>query len=200
MADQDTRIDQFRKMATDDPDNELGHFSLGRALLDAGRPADAVPSFERVLQLSPTHSAAHLHLGQALAAVGRRDEAVARFTAGAAVAHDRGDVKPRNEMARLLGEMGAPVPTFAEAARPQQAAGQGEVVCRRCGKVGRKLAKPPFKGEFGQQVFDQICYDCWQLAIRQGTKVINELRLPLNDPSAQKMWDQHIKEFLNLQS
>jgi hypothetical protein len=28
--------------------------------------------------------------------------------------------------------------------------------------------------------------------------VINELRLPLSDPQAQKMWDQHIREFLNL--
>jgi hypothetical protein len=28
--------------------------------------------------------------------------------------------------------------------------------------------------------------------------VINELRLPLADPQAQKMWDQHVREFLNL--
>ncbi|CAA9413769.1 MAG: hypothetical protein AVDCRST_MAG64-2478, partial [uncultured Phycisphaerae bacterium] len=40
MADLDTRIEQFRKMASDDPGNELGHFSLGRALLDAGRDAE----------------------------------------------------------------------------------------------------------------------------------------------------------------
>src|SRR5207248_2236400 len=31
-----------------------------------------------------------------------------------------------------------------------------------------------------------------------GPKVINELRLPLADPQAQKAWDQHIREFLNL--
>jgi Fe-S cluster biosynthesis and repair protein YggX len=31
-----------------------------------------------------------------------------------------------------------------------------------------------------------------------GTKVINELRLPLADPQAQKMYDQHMLEFLNL--
>ena len=31
-----------------------------------------------------------------------------------------------------------------------------------------------------------------------GTKVINELRLPLNDPQAQKLDDQHMLEFLNL--
>ncbi len=31
-----------------------------------------------------------------------------------------------------------------------------------------------------------------------GTKVINELRLPLSDPQAQKIFAQHEKEFLNL--
>ena len=36
MADQAARIEQFRKMADADPENELGHFSLGRALFDAG--------------------------------------------------------------------------------------------------------------------------------------------------------------------
>ena len=71
--------------------------------------------------------------------------------------------------------------------------------CKRCGNVGPKLKKPPFKNAFGQAIFENTCYDCWQLAIRQGTKVINELRLPLNDPQAQSIWDQHIKEFLNLQ-
>ena len=37
MADQAARIEQFRKMAEADPDNELGHFSLGRALVRCRR-------------------------------------------------------------------------------------------------------------------------------------------------------------------
>ena len=40
--------------------------------------------------------------------------------------------------------------------------------------------------------------NCWKEAIAFGTKVINELRLPLADPQAQKAWDQHIRDFLNL--
>ena len=35
MADANTRIEQFKKMAADDPDNELGHYSLGRAYLES---------------------------------------------------------------------------------------------------------------------------------------------------------------------
>ena len=47
-------------------------------------------------------------------------------------------------------------------------------------------------------MFDSTCTDCWQEAIRLGTQVINELRLPLADPQAQKTWDEHIREFLHL--
>jgi predicted Zn-dependent protease len=39
----------FKKMAEADPGNELGHFSLGRALLDAGMPGEAVAPLRRTL-------------------------------------------------------------------------------------------------------------------------------------------------------
>ena len=41
MNDTDARIEQFRNMTEADPNNELGHFSLGRAMLDSGNPAEA---------------------------------------------------------------------------------------------------------------------------------------------------------------
>jgi Fe-S cluster biosynthesis and repair protein YggX len=200
MTDIDTRIEQFRKMANDDPANELGHFSLGRAYLEAGRAAEAAESLGKALAINPTLSKAYQLVGSALLKLGRRDEAVAQLTTGVSVANDRGDRMPRDEMVKMLQELGAPVPELKSAPVPQQATGEGEVLCRRCGKVDKKLAKPPFRSAFGQQVYDQICAPCWGEAIKMGTKVINELRLPLNDPAAQKVWDQHIREFLNLQS
>ena len=42
MADDNARIEQFQKLANVVPYIELGHFSLGRAYLDAGRHADAL--------------------------------------------------------------------------------------------------------------------------------------------------------------
>jgi Fe-S cluster biosynthesis and repair protein YggX len=200
MADADSRIEQFKKMANDDPSNELGHFSLGRAYLESGRHGDAIPSFERVIQINPNQSKAYQYLGQSLLAASRRDDAIRTLTQGLQVAHTRGDLMPRNEMRQMLQDLGAPVPELTEAARPAVAAGEGEVLCRRCGKVKPRLPKQPFKGDFGKQIYESICNDCWQEAIRMGTKVINELRLPLNDPAAHKVWDQHIREFLNLQS
>lgn len=196
----DARIEQFKKMANDDPSNELGHFSLGRAYLESNQAALAIPSFERVLQLNANQSKAYQQLGAALLAVGRKEEAIVLLTEGSKVAHTRGDLMPRNDMVKMLADLGAPVPEFPTTAPPAQAVGEGEVLCRRCGKSGKHLAKPPFRSAFGQQIFDNICADCWGEAIKMGTKVINELRLPLNDPAANRVWDQHIREFLNLQA
>ena len=194
---ENSRIDQFRKMATDDPDNALGHFSLARELLNAGQAAEAVASFERVLRIDPNLSRAHQQLATALLKLGRRDEAVRRLTDGVTVAASRGDVMPKNEMVRMLEELGAPVPETA-AARQAVEVGEGQVQCKRCGRVAAKLSKPPMRNEFGNQIYENICADCWREAIGFGTKVINELRLPMNDPQASKMWDQHVREFLNL--
>jgi Fe-S cluster biosynthesis and repair protein YggX len=199
MADSSARIEQFRKMASDDPGNELGHFSLGRALLDAGMHEDAAASLRRVVEINPKISKAYQLLAAALLKLDRRDEAVERLTAGVRVADERGDQMPKNEMIRTLRELGAPVPELAAApAQAAQAVGEGMVKCKRCGRVAAKLAKPPMRGDFGQEVYENICTDCWREAIGQGTKVINELRLPMSDPQAGKIWDQHIREFLNL--
>ena len=192
------RIEQFRKMASDDPDNALGHFSLGRELLNAGRPAEAVPSFERVLEIDPNLSRAYQLLATALLRTDQRDQAIRLLTQGAKVAHSRGDMMPKNEMVRMLKELGAEVPAELAAQRQAVEVGEGQVQCKRCGRVATRLPRPPMRNAFGQEVYENICTDCWREAIGFGTKVINELRLPLNDPQASKIWDQHVREFLNL--
>lgn len=193
------RIEQFRKMASDDPNNELGHFSLGRALLDAGEFAQATQSFDRALAINPNLSKAYQLAATALLKLDRREQAVERLTAGVKVADARRDVMPRNEMTRMLQDLGAPVPELASVAQPAApAVGEGQVLCKRCGRVQPRLPAPPMRNAFGQQVYENICPECWREAIGQGTKVINELRLPMNDPQASKIWDQHIREFLNL--
>jgi Fe-S cluster biosynthesis and repair protein YggX len=197
MADSASRIEQFKKMATDDPNNELGHFSLGRAYLDAGNATEAATSLQRCLAINPKLSKAYQLLATALLKLGQRDQAIEQLTAGVKMAHERGDVMPKNDMMRQLKEMGAPVPEL-KSAEVEKPVGEGQVVCQRCGKVGRKLPSAPFSNAQGQEIFAKICADCWREWIGMGTKVINELRLPLNDPKAQKIFDQHMMEFLNL--
>lgn len=198
MAEMNSRIEQFRKMANDDPTNEVAHFSLGREHLAAGQFDAAVASLGRCLELNPNISKAYQLQAEALQQLGRRDEAIAKLTEGVKRADERGEMMPRNEMVKMLQAMGGPVPEIKSAATAQQAVGEGQVLCARCHRAGPRLAKPPFKGPGAQEVFEKICADCWREWIPMGTKVINELRLPLNDPQAQKMYDQHMMEFLSL--
>ena len=191
------RIEQFRKMATDDPNNELAHFSLGKELLASGDTAEAAKCFQRVIALNANIAKAYELLADVQLKTGFRDYAIQTLTEGVGVAHWRGETMPKNAMIEKLRELGAPVPQF-EQPKPSQPLGEGQIHCKRCGRVASKLEKPPFRNDFGNEIFENICTDCWREAIGMGTKVINELRLPLNDPQAQKVWDQHIREFLRL--
>jgi Fe-S cluster biosynthesis and repair protein YggX len=195
MAEQ-VDIDRYRTMAESDPGNEIAHFSLGRALLESGDAAEAAKSLQKVLALNPNISKAYQLLAEAQLKTGHKEFAIETLTNGINVAHRRGDLMPKNQMSAMLEEMGAPVPKFED--RATATVSSGEVFCKRHNGVGPKMEKPPFRNEFGKEIYENICTACWKEAIAFGTKVINELRLPLSDPQAQKAWDQHIREFLNL--
>lgn len=198
MSETKTRIEQFQKMASDDPSNPLGHFSLGREYLAADRYADAQASLERTLQIDPNITKAYQLLATSFLKQEKKESAIGALTQGVTRADERGDVMPRNEMKRMLEELGAPVPQLKSTQQAQQPVGEGKVQCVRCSKVGPKLPKPPLKSAIGQEIFEKVCADCFRAWIPQGTKVINELRLPLNDPQAQKVYEQHMLDFLNL--
>ncbi|MGB7157095.1 MAG: Fe(2+)-trafficking protein [Tepidisphaeraceae bacterium] len=198
MSDTASRIEQFKKMAEADPGNELGHFSLGRAYLDAGQYTDAVVSLRRVVELNPNISKAYQLMADAQLKASQRDAAIESLTTGVRIANERGDALPKNAMIATLQELGAPVPELASKAPAAAPVGEGQVLCQRCGKVGPRLANPPFSNAQGKLIHEKICADCWKEWIGMGTKVINEMRLPLADPQAQKIFDQHMMEFLNL--
>src|ERR1700722_2262022 len=123
MSDQNARIEQFRKMAEADPKNELGHFSLGKAYLDAGMNAPAIESFQRALELNPDIAKVYQLLATALLKENRKPEAIERLTKGVEVAAVRGDLMPKNEMIKMLKELGAPVPESLASEAPEQAVG-----------------------------------------------------------------------------
>lgn len=199
MSETADRIARFKTMADADPTNEMAHLSLGKAYMDAGQHADAIESLRKAIAVKKDFSKAYQMLGQSLLKEGMNGEAVAILTEGVKVADARGDMMPRNEMVELLKSVGAAIPEIKAAGGPQVAVGEGEVLCRRCGKVAPRLQKPPFRSEFGQKIYAQSCAACWKEAIGMGTKVINEMRLELSDPRAQKVWDTNIREFLNLE-
>ena len=126
------RIDRFKSLTEADPTNELGFFSLGRAYLDDGQPKLAVPALQRVIALNAGFSKAYALLGTAQHAAGDDKDAIETLTTGYRIANDRGDLMPRNDMANLLKELGAPIPEVsAQELKPEDAAA-GKIRCARC--------------------------------------------------------------------
>lgn len=190
------RVEQFRKVTEQSPSDPLGFFSLGRALVEAQRSDDAVLALQRALALDSKLSRAYQLLARAQLALGRRVEAVKTLNEGVIVAHQRGDQMPKNEMIAMLQEQGEKPPEFHVPG--STTVGEGQVLDIRTGRVGARMARRPFKNKLGEIIYDNISAESWKEWIGQGTKVINELRLPLNDPSAQRVYDQHMIDFLNL--
>ena len=192
------RIERFKYMTEADPTNELGWFSLGRAYLDAGQAQEAIPPLQRVVALNLNFSKAYALLGYAQRLAGDKEGAISTLTTGYRIANERGDLMPRNDMAGMLKELGSPIPeTKVEELTPELAS-SGKIKCSRCGRVAAKMPEPPFGGDFGTQIWNTACGPCFKEWIGQGTKVINELRLNLTEKAAQDVYDQHMKEFLNI--
>ncbi len=196
------RIAQFRKMAHDDPDNELGHFRLGQLLMEAGQLDEAVQSLRRTLELSPQFSKVYQLLGSCLMKLNRRDEAAQVLQQGYSVADERGDNMPRDEMAKLLTELGQPIPASRRAAAATPAGGGFR--CQRpgcfAGARARQLPGPPMGDDLGRRIHASICADCWNAWLRDySIKVINEMRLDLSTERGQEVYDQVLREFMGFE-
>ena len=199
MSDTMDRIEQFRQMAEADPRNELGHFSLGRAYLDAGMWAMAIGPLERAIEINPNMGRSYHLLGEALLQGHENAKAAEVLTRGVKVAAARGETLTQTEMVKLLQRLGASIPQEISSGGAQQPVGEGQVLCSRCGRIGAKIAKAPFRNEQGKLIHDKVCAECWIQWIAMGTKVINELRLSMNEPEAQSVFDRHMYDFLNIQ-
>lgn len=212
----DKRIAQFQNMAQADPENEMAHFSLGKAFMDAGRLADAAASYERCTELAPQMSKAYQLAAECLIKVGDKDRAAQLLTRGFTIAAERGDLMPKNAMGDLLKSLGKPVPEVA-AKKPglpgdlSLLGGGGGVgkkydgpippgafVCSRTGRPGTKMPRPPFRGPVGEWIAQNISKETFDLWIAQGTKVINELRLDLSREQDEATYDQHMREYLGI--
>jgi tetratricopeptide (TPR) repeat protein len=202
MSQLQDRIAQFRKMANDDPDNELGHYRLGQLLMEAGKHDEAVQSFRRTLELSPQFSKVYDLLAQSLVQLGRRDEAVAVLRQGYQVADERGDNVPRDDMARMLTQLGEAAPAPRKAAAGP--AGDG-FRCQRpgcmAGSRARKMPAPPIGLDrpLAEKIQATVCADCWESWLRNmSIKVINELRLDLSTDRGAEEYDRYMREYLGL--
>lgn len=200
------RIHQFETMVRPeaDPNNDMAWFSLGQAYAQAGRHREAADALIRCTAINPAMSKAYQLAGQSLVEVGDTAKAIEVLTAGFTSAANRGDRLPQKAMGELLQKLGAPVPEVASKATAgasgttATAAAAGDFVCSRTGKPGRKMTKPPFRGAVGQWIFENISQETFDSWVKQGTKVINEMRLDLSREQDSDTYDAQMREYLGI--
>jgi tetratricopeptide (TPR) repeat protein len=101
------KSDTFRRMVELNPNDPLARFSLAKALADEGRASEAAAAFEALIALKPDYTVAYLGLGKALEAGAERDRAIAAYRRGIAVAGEKGDLMPKQDMERRLAALTA---------------------------------------------------------------------------------------------
>ena len=69
------------------------------------------------------------------------------------------------------------------------------VSCVKLNKEAEGLAAPPFPGELGQKIFENVSREAWQMWMGQQTILINEYRLSAIDPKAQEFLRQEMEKF-----
>lgn len=59
------------------------------------------------------------------------------------------------------------------------------------------LSQPPFPGEQGRYIYDNVSAQAWQEWLAHQTRLINERHLNLADPAARAYLNQQRDDFLN---
>lgn len=67
-----------------------------------------------------------------------------------------------------------------------------------CVKLGRELEgldRPPYPGELGKRIYENVSKEAWQGWIRYQTMLVNENRLNLADPAARKYLAEQMEAY-----
>jgi len=70
------------------------------------------------------------------------------------------------------------------------------VNCAKLGQEAEGLKIPPYPGELGKKIFNNISQEAWQMWLKHQTMLINEYRLSPVDPKVRKMIEQEMEKFL----
>ena len=207
----DSLIEQYREIAKENPDDDLSQFALGQALLNANRPAEAVPVLRHVVRINPKYTKAYILLGKALEADEDEDGAIEAWQLGYHASNKQGTLMNAQEARQLLEARGAPLSSEIvellsfdddepeeSPEDAQREPNDDEVRCIRSGRIGKKMSFDPFDDHIGAFILQHVNQQSWEAWMEMSIKVINELRLDLGDPKHQEMYEQHMRDFLNL--
>ncbi len=69
------------------------------------------------------------------------------------------------------------------------------VKCVKLGKDAPGLDYPPYPGELGKKIFENVSKEAWQLWLSHQTMLINEYRISPLDPKARKFVEGEMEKF-----
>ncbi len=69
------------------------------------------------------------------------------------------------------------------------------VHCVKLGREAEGLERPPYPGELGQRIFDNVSKEAWQMWLQHQTMLINEMRLTPVDPNARQFLEREMEKF-----
>ncbi|MEJ2059409.1 MAG: oxidative damage protection protein [Gammaproteobacteria bacterium] len=69
------------------------------------------------------------------------------------------------------------------------------VNCVLLGKEAEGLDLPPYPGELGKRIFENVSKEAWQMWLKHQTMLINEYRLTPVDPKARKFLEEEMEKF-----
>ncbi|EXJ13245.1 oxidative damage protection protein [Imhoffiella purpurea] len=69
------------------------------------------------------------------------------------------------------------------------------VHCIKLDREAEGLDRPPYPGDLGKRIYDQVSKEAWQEWLRHQTMLINENRLSPIDPKARKFLETQMEEY-----
>jgi Fe-S cluster biosynthesis and repair protein YggX len=69
------------------------------------------------------------------------------------------------------------------------------VKCIKLGREAEGLDFPPYPGELGKKIYENVSKEAWAGWLRQQTMLINENRLSMADPQARKYLAQQVEAY-----
>ncbi|WP_456412606.1 oxidative damage protection protein [Thiolapillus sp.] len=69
------------------------------------------------------------------------------------------------------------------------------VKCIKLGKEAEGLDRPPYPGELGQRIFENVSRQAWQEWLKHQTILINEHRLSPVNPKDRKFLEEEMEKY-----
>lgn len=70
------------------------------------------------------------------------------------------------------------------------------IFCKKLGQQAQGLDEPPYPGELGQRIYNEISAAAWESWLSHQTMLINEYRLSLIEPKSRKFLEDEMEKFL----